>query len=75
MVLEKAWAKIYGNYQRIDGGQAYQTLRDLTGAPAYELVIEDEIENGLWDKILKYDEANYIMCAGIDGGDADSEEK
>jgi len=47
----------------------------LTGAPAYEFIIEEEIENGLWDKILKYDEANYIMCAGIDGGDENNEEK
>lgn len=73
MVLEKAWAKIHGTYQRIDGGQAYTTLRDLTGAPSFEYIIEEEKDKGLWEKIINYDQANFIMCAGIDGGNEEKD--
>lgn len=75
MILEKAWAKLHGSYQRIDGGQSHITLRDLTGAPSFEYVIEDEKNKGLWDKIKTYDENNFIMCAGIDGGNGEEKDK
>jgi calpain-15 len=33
VMLEKAWAKIHGSYERIEAGDTQTTLRDLTGAP------------------------------------------
>ena len=33
LLLEKVWAKIYRNYDRIVGGLPREVLRDLTGAP------------------------------------------
>ncbi len=33
ILLEKAWAKIYSNYKRIEVGFIEQGLHDLTGAP------------------------------------------
>jgi len=51
----KSLAKVHGTYQRIDGGQAYHTLRDLTGAPSFEFNIEDEKDKGIWDRILHFD--------------------
>jgi calpain-15 len=33
MILEKAWAKLYGSYGRIEGGFMTEVLHDLTGAP------------------------------------------
>ena len=33
MILEKAYAKVYGNYEHIVGGQPYEAIKDLTGAP------------------------------------------
>jgi calpain-15 len=33
MLLEKAYAKAYGNYDKIVGGDPVYALRDLTGAP------------------------------------------
>ena len=44
VLLEKAWAKIHGSYQRISFGLAHETMRDLTGAPGYQYTIEDEEE-------------------------------
>ena len=45
----------------------------MTGAPSYELTIEDEKEKGLWDKILDYDKKIFIMCSGIDGGNEEKD--
>ena len=33
LFLEKAYAKIYGTYDKIESGLAGHALRDLTGAP------------------------------------------
>ena len=33
MILEKAYAKVYGAYEKIACGNLAYTLRDLTGAP------------------------------------------
>ena len=41
ILLEKAWAKIHGSYERIIGGQAHLTFRDLVGAPSYEIQSSD----------------------------------
>lgn len=37
MLLEKAYAKAYGCYKKIEAGNPIETLRDLTGAP-YEII-------------------------------------
>ena len=62
MLLEKAWAKIHGSYARIIGGQAHETLRDLTGAPAWEYLTSEE---DTWEKIYKADKKKHIMAAGV----------
>jgi calpain-15 len=33
MILEKAYAQVYGNYDVINVGHASDALRDITGAP------------------------------------------
>jgi len=35
IILEKAWAKLHGDYVRIIGGLSHETFRDVTGAPSY----------------------------------------
>ncbi len=39
--MEKAWAKIFGSYERIESGTCREALRDLTGAPTKSYFIED----------------------------------
>ena len=62
LILEKAWAKLHGSYDKIIGGYAHQALRDLTGAPAFEYETSEE---DTWDKILDADRKKYIIQAGI----------
>lgn len=62
LILEKAWAKIHGSYERIIGGQAHLTLRDLNGAPGFEYLSTEE---GIFERILEADKKQYIMAAGI----------
>lgn len=35
MLLEKAYAKVYGAYSKIEYGMSGHALRDLTGAPYF----------------------------------------
>jgi len=41
LFLEKAYAKLYQAYDKIEAGLAGNALRDLTGAP-YEYFIREE---------------------------------
>ena len=62
-VLEKAWAKVHGCYERVSGGMCLNVMRDLTGAPSffYDLQKTDE---DVFEQILAYDGMDYIMTAG-----------
>ena len=41
MVLEKAYAQLYGNYDVIYMGHASDAMRDITGAPAIYVDFKD----------------------------------
>lgn len=62
LILEKAWAKIHGSYERIEAGQSHLTMRDLTGAPAYEYFIEKT--PNIFDLMLEADSKDYIITSG-----------
>lgn len=55
LILEKAYAKAFGSYQVIEGGNPAVALRDLTGAP-YENKDEGSAEE-LWEYIRINDQA------------------
>ena len=42
LLLEKAWAKLHGSYERIESGYAEHVLRDLTGAPTKVFSHDDQ---------------------------------
>ena len=66
VILEKVWAKLHGSYESIIGGFEHDTLRDLTGAPAYMFSLADE---DAWDKIIDADKRHYMMCASTHSGE------
>lgn len=45
MLIEKAYAKVFGSYQAIDGGDPSQALIDLTGGPCYKI---NNLDNEKW---------------------------
>lgn len=61
LILEKAWAKLYGNYERIEAGLTREVLRDLTGAPTKVVWTDDP---NLWQEMMRGEERDYIMTAG-----------
>lgn len=41
MLLEKAYAKVYGGYYNINAGLSREALRELTGASTENIYLED----------------------------------
>lgn len=70
MILEKAYAKMHGSYERIEGGFAENCLRDLTGAPCDVLSHEDE---DIFSKVMEAEENMWIMAASAGTTEASKE--
>ena len=56
MILEKAWAKVFGSYQRIEAGTAGEAMYPMSGRP-HRFFVHGNLPNinKLWDKILAAD--------------------
>ena len=69
-LLEKAWAKIYGSYQRIEAGGIGEAFTTLTGAPTQMLTHEDFAENPdkLWKFLETADARGYMMSTAVASG-------
>jgi len=71
MLMEKAYAKAYGSYKRIDGGDPVSALRDLTGAPCMRFKLK-QLSQGdmedLWTNLYNAEKNNYIMCTSTPAG-------
>merc|ERR1711965_138170 len=72
MLIEKAWAKLNGNYYNTIGGTTKDMLHYLTNSVSciYDLVddeIETQYENGsLWKTILeKYKNGSLLTYGGL----------
>ena len=64
--MEKAYAKVYGGYDKIESGLAGHAMRDLTGAPCEYFVRNSESEidaNECWKFVWKYYQLGYILAA------------
>eukprot|EP00759_Apiculatamorpha_spiralis_P047784 PhF_6_TR43347/c0_g1_i1/m.66361/K08582/CAPN15; calpain-15 len=82
-LLEKAYAKVHGSYASIVGGDALEGLADLTGAPTIRLDKEwieaagalstnPSLAYALFDKLVKYDQADYLLTMSTPGQDDSS---
>jgi calpain-15 len=65
LLLEKAYSKIYGAYDKIEQGLYGQALRDLTGAPyEYHIVNDDEPDTQkYWEFIINGNSKNFLLGA------------
>jgi hypothetical protein len=68
-IIEKAWAKVIGNYELADGGYLENGIRFFTGAPVFTYwndEISDQTDaDALWALLSEADDAGYIMGASV----------
>ena len=67
MMLEKAWAKVKGDYTMADGGFVENGLRSLVGCPVYSYTTTDQDADTVHALIMNADSLNYIMGAATAG--------
>lgn len=79
MLLEKAFAKLHGNYHCLEYGYTYEAMIDLTGCPTTYFNLTDknsvDLENyeekdKFWNLIKKYDDHGYLISGETSGFDA-----
>ena len=74
LILEKVWAKLHGSYERIEAGHAHNVMADLTGAPSFDLDIDEAGEEELWKRLVVSEKKNYMMAASAGATDASAEQ-
>lgn len=69
-VIEKAWAKIIGNYLKINSGYIQNGFRALTGSPSFSYDLTSGAINvpTTFALLASADASNYIMGAGTGSG-------
>ena len=71
-ILEKAAAKLFGNYEFLEGGVIGPAVQALTGAPFYDVDNSAMGEDELWDFIDKhYREGDMMSCSSFVGTGSD----
>jgi calpain-15 len=64
-LLEKAWAKVYGGYARIEAGLTRECLHDLTGAPTqFYLTGNPNIYEQIWKDLANGEQKDFAMTCG-----------
>ncbi|XP_071129404.1 calpain-B-like [Mytilus edulis] len=66
-LLEKAYAKLRGNYEALDGGKTQDAIVDMTGSIPETIDLKDKskIPDNLYDLVWKSYQMNSLMGAGI----------
>lgn len=78
LLLEKAYAKIHGNYYALKSGFSFHGMIDMTGCPTEHVKMPldrtnwedvEEDANELFEKMLEADEQGYLISASTPGKD------
>ena len=67
ILLEKAWAKLNGNYAKAIGGEPHEVFDITTDAYSEKIVVKSDTSDDLWNKLMHAEKNNYIMTAGTSG--------
>ena len=63
-IIEKAWAKVVGNYAKASGGIIVNSVRALTGVPVFQYITSKITSLATVFALLSAaDQANYILVA------------
>ena len=70
---EKAYAKAYGGYSRISGGEVAEALFDITGCPVESLDVDackedPEAADELWTRLLSLHSSGFLLGCGTSVG-------
>lgn len=75
-LMEKAFAKVFGSYSSICGGDALVALQDMTGYPIsrfdvdWKQAVEDpEKSDALFEKLVNFDNSHYLTIVNTPGFD------
>jgi hypothetical protein len=68
-ILEKAWAKIAGNYELANGGYLESGLRSMTGVPVFtywgDEILDTTESATLWATMKAADDVGYLLSAAV----------
>jgi hypothetical protein len=68
-ILEKAWAKIAGNYELSNGGYLENGLRSFTGVPVFtywgDEILNTTASATLWATMKAADDVGYLLSAAV----------
>lgn len=67
-MLEKAWAKVRGNYMAAEGDSITNGIRALTGHPTFSYLTSDMPPSDLFNHIREAEQAGYIMSIRTGSG-------
>ena len=65
-VVEKAYAKRYGNYKHTEGGWMATGVAQMNGSPYVTLLSSEMSDEDLWNAIKSSDDSHHIITAGTD---------
>lgn len=73
-ILEKAAAKLFGNFEMISGGWMGPAIQTLTGAPFYEYIHGNTSADVLWNDLNERVAAGWMVTAGTPTGPGTDQE-